>query len=205
MANDTQAAVTQELTDAISELRSALQRASDAATRLERIVPRVNAIGSLFDELANVIHNGRQQFGAPESPTNIAEYARPTLVVPEAQAVQQAGAEAVTAPTPAEETWTFQAQTEPTGPKNEDLVSFRLEFESNPGPLDLRAVDEAISEHPAVRDVALVDYDGRRATLKVWITPAASPSEVQQSLSERASQIFPGGNDVTIVALEDVA
>ena len=85
------------------------------------------------------------------------------------------------------------------------LKCFRLEFESRPGPLDLRTVDDAVSEHPAVRDVALLDYDGRKATLKVWIDGAASPSDVQSTLVERSSELFSAGNDVTIVAIEDAA
>jgi hypothetical protein len=86
-----------------------------------------------------------------------------------------------------------------------DTVSFRLEFESRPGPLDLRTVDDAVSEHPAVRDVALLDYDGRKATLKVWIESGASPADVQRSLTDRASTLFDNSNDITIIALEDVA
>jgi hypothetical protein len=88
---------------------------------------------------------------------------------------------------------------------NEPLTSFRLEFESSPGPLDLRAVDEAISEHPDVRDVALLDYDGRRATLKVWIIATASVAEVQQALTSSAAQLAGPGGDISIIALEDVA
>jgi hypothetical protein len=106
--------------------------------------------------------------------------------------------------TSSEETDVAEAPSE--APRTGDqLVCFRLEFESRPGPLDLRTVDDAVSEHPAVRDVALLDYDGRKATLKVWIVPDASPADVQQSLTERASTLFDSSNDVTIVALEDVA
>jgi hypothetical protein len=86
-----------------------------------------------------------------------------------------------------------------------DLHCFRLEFESQPGPLDLRTVDDAVSEHPAVRDVALLDYDGHRATLKVWISSDASPSDVQDALKARAASLFSAEQDVTIVALEDAA
>jgi hypothetical protein len=91
------------------------------------------------------------------------------------------------------------------GVDGEKLISFRLEVEASPGPLDLRAVDDAITSHEAVRDVALLDYDGRRATLKVWIAPPANPSEVQQALADRAGTIPSDGNRVSIVALEDVA
>jgi hypothetical protein len=85
------------------------------------------------------------------------------------------------------------------------VTCFRLEFESKPGPLDLRKVDDAVGEHPAVRDVALLDYDGRRATLKVWIAATSTPAEVQSALKQRVTQLFAPGHDITIVALEDVA
>ncbi len=85
------------------------------------------------------------------------------------------------------------------------VTSFRLEFHSRPGPLDLRVVDEAVGEHPAVRDVALLDYDGRAATLKVWIDGTARAADVRQSLLARASQIFASGSEVSIVAIEDAA
>jgi hypothetical protein len=85
------------------------------------------------------------------------------------------------------------------------VTCFRLEFESKPGPLDLRTVDDAVGEHPAVRDVALLDYDGRRATLKVWIAATSTPAEVQDALKQRTAELFAPGHDITIVALEDVA
>ncbi len=85
------------------------------------------------------------------------------------------------------------------------VTCFRLEFESASGPLDLRRVDEAVAAHPAVRDVALLDYDGRRATLKVWIAATSTPSDVQQALKQRAADLFVPGDDVRIVALEDAA
>lgn len=85
------------------------------------------------------------------------------------------------------------------------LVSFRLEFESRGGPLDLRRVDEAVAQHPAVRDVALLDYDGRRATLKVWISSPATPADVQNALTAPGAHQLFAGSEVTVVALEDVA
>jgi hypothetical protein len=85
------------------------------------------------------------------------------------------------------------------------MVAFRLEFESRPGPLDLRAVDDAISEHPDVRDIALLDYDGHKATLKVWVEGNTSPASVQVEIRDRVRSLFSAENDVTVVALEDAA
>jgi hypothetical protein len=191
--NDIKTALAQELGEATDELQIALQRASDAASRIQGLIPRVSAVNALLDEIESVIQSGRQQMGGraalPDS------FSRPTLVPTEAPqaTITSAGETSVS------------IEPEPLPQATGSLVCFRLEFESRGGPLDLRAVDDAVGEHPAVRDVALIDYDGRKATLKVWIIDSASPSDVQESLTVRASQIFPDGADVTIVALEDAA
>jgi hypothetical protein len=215
-SNEHQAGLEQQLGGAIDELQAALQRASEATASIKTMLPRVSAIRSLLDEVDAVIHSGRQQLGAANEPAAAsAVYTRPTLVVPSASAarptpaipalqtesapqVPEAAAGALAA--------IIDAAALPSWPSDAPgVVCFRLEFESRPGPLDLRTVDDAVSEHPSVRDVALLDYDGRKATLKVWIDGSSSPADVQQALVERSSQLFAAGNDVTIVALEDVA
>jgi hypothetical protein len=219
MSDQTSAGIARDVSAAIDELTGALQQANAATAKLSGLLPRIEAIGSVLDELDTMLQSGRRQLGrdtaAPSAPAPIT---RPTLVVP-------------ATPEPAD-TWTAKPQLEPPAiapissderswesdePEDAtsetiaqaqaraDTVSFRLEFESRSGPLDLRTVDDAVSEHPAVRDVALLDYDGRKATLKVWIEASASPADVQQSLTDRASTLFDGANDITIIALEDVA
>jgi hypothetical protein len=208
--------IDRELAAALDELQTALQRASEAAAALKGLVPRLAATGSLFDEIEALVRAGRQRIGAGDLSTEAASpVTRPTLVVPsgprpapvwqtspESTTVEPAVAEAPEPQTPTAET---PAPEESTSSPTAELRCFRLEFESQPGPLDLRTVDDAVSEHPAVRDVALLDYDGRRASLKVWISADASPSDVQEALKERASSLFSAGQDVTIVALEDAA
>lgn len=215
-SDDTRIGLESELSKAVEDLHTALQRAADATASIKALLPKVGAIGALFDELDAVIRNGRQQIG-PVTDAQPTAYTRPTLVVPSAAArpapfvtpapegasepVTQEAAEAALAPAIIEpETPESTQRAEALG-----LTCFRLEFESRPGPLDLRTVDDAVSEHPAVRDVALLDYDGRKATLKVWIDGSASSSDVQSTLVERSAQLFGAGNDVTIVALEDAA
>ena len=58
----------------------------------------------------------------------------------------------------------------------------RLGVSSKTGSLDLTAVDGSVSENPAVVDVALLDYDGRQATLKLWINNDANPHGVREAL-----------------------
>jgi hypothetical protein len=215
MASDeSQAGLEGELNRAIDELHVALQRAADATAAIKALLPKVGAIGSLFDELDAMIHSGRQQISPGSAPAT--SYTRPTLVVPSTAArpapvpqpfspVLEADPSAPAAESPPYAPDGAETSAPAPGVEAPGLTCFRLEFESRPGPLDLRTVDDAVSEHPAVRDVALLDYDGRKATLKVWIDGSASPSDVQGTLIERSPQLFAAGNDVTIVALEDVA
>lgn len=212
----------QELSQAIDELHEALRRADRAAETLRALTPRLAAAGGVLEEIEALVQAGRSQIGGQQrQPT---QYTRPTLVVPGGEARPTPVLDPVTPEQPeAEEqrpVWPSQPEQEP-GPtteaaevapwtdtlteQQESQIAFRLSFESTPGPLDLRAVDEAVSEHPAVRDVALLDYDGRRATLKVWIAGGTSPSDVQESLRQRSGERFGQGQQVTIVALEDAA
>jgi hypothetical protein len=212
--DETRTVLENELTQAVDELQTALQHAGEASASIRALLPKVGAIGSLFDELDAVIRSHRQQIGQTGT-ESAATYTRPTLVAPSAAtppaSPQPFMAPANTAASMAAETATGGASIARETPESvkraqaQGLKCFRLEFESRPGPLDLRTVDDAVSEHPAVRDVALLDYDGRKATLKVWIDAGASPGDVQSTLIERSAQLFDAANDVTIVAIEDAA
>jgi hypothetical protein len=216
-----------ELNDAVDQLHDSLQHATEAAARIRMLLPKVTRIGAMFEELEAIFESGRQSLGAQAigTPPSAAR-SQPTLVVagaapkrtPETppraatrqQVSEQLASEIETVPpeaSPAPPSPPVQQPFDIPGiaANGEELISFRLEFESHPGPLDLRAVDDAVSEHYAVRDVALLDYDGRRATLKVWIVATASVAEVQQALADRAKRVMGSGGDVSIVALEDVA
>ena len=203
--NDNDTALANELSAAIDELQGALLGASSAANRIKNLIPRVSAVNALLDEIESMIRDRRSSIGGAVVAGGT--YARPTLVVPEAAPTQLAPTSA-TVDAPVSEADAAPERVSLPSAANapsQDLICFRLEFQSNSGPLDLRAVDDAVSEHPAVRDVALLDYDGRRATLKVWIVADASPSDVQEALTERAAELFADAGDVTIVALEDAA
>jgi hypothetical protein len=60
----------------------------------------------------------------------------------------------------------------------------RLTVQSKSGSLDLKAVDGAVNDNQDVVDVALLDYDGREATLKLWINPEVDTEGVRQALLE---------------------
>ncbi len=239
--NDQHPSLEGELVAALDDLHRALQHAADATASIRTLLPRVSAIGSLFDEIDSVIRGGRQQLGVA-SGAGAMVYTRPTLVVPSATARPSSPqpTPSALAYEPAEPSSRSEcsdvvpdvgtldpsfegaiAQADAVDDSDQSVVAsprefprpadgpgvtcFRLEFESRSGPLDLRIVDEAVGEHPAVRDVALLDYDGRKATLKVWIDGSATAADVQQSLLARGSKIFAVDNDVSIVATEDAA
>ncbi len=209
----------QELKQAFDGLHDALQRASEATAALSALAPRVRAISDVFDQIEAAVHEGRRQIAGASAAIggtqgHPAAITRPTLVAPAADVRPQPASA-----TPGPEAWPdLRAGEETTGAlpaaptllqdaiaQPGDLVSFRLEFESRSGPLDLRAVDDAISEHPAVRDIALLDYDGHKATLKVWIEGGASPAGVHAAIRDHVQTLFPPEDDVTVVALEDAA
>lgn len=218
--NDHSAAIEQELTLALDELASALDRAGKATSAIRSIVPRLAAAGSVLDEIEALVRSGRNQLDPEISlASEPMAYPRPTLVVPNPAAprpkpparrkLEPGPADAIAALPPSDFIAVAPAETPalqmPDQQRQAGVTCFRLEFESMAGPLDLRAVDDAVSEHPAVRDVALLDYDGRHATLKVWIDATSTPAEIQNALKQRAAEIFAGGHDLSIVALEDVA
>ncbi len=210
------AGLEQELRQALDRLQESLRRANDAAEALRALAPRINAISAIFDQIEAAVREGRRQIGgaaaAIDDRAQAGGYARPTLVLPSAAAGKTIDGVGNPAPALSGEPAVASTRGSPAAAEHfsntptthsDELACFRLEFESHPGPLDLHAVDEAISEHHAVHDVALLDYDGHKATLKVWIDSSASPADVQAAIKDQARCLFSGANDVTVVALED--
>jgi hypothetical protein len=209
-----------DLAAAAEELDAALRRAQDAAQKLAALAPRVEAITAGFAQLETLVETARGGFAGAEKPVHddAPWYSRPTLVIPGAQPPASPRAPlppiddttassriAASAFVPREEPEPSSVDAAP-GLAQQALTSFRIEFESSIGPLDLRRVDEAVSDHPAVRDVALLDYDGRKATLKVWITRDATPAEIERALIDNASQLFAdAAHHISIAALDEVA
>lgn len=58
----------------------------------------------------------------------------------------------------------------------------RLKVSKKSGNLDLKDVDGSVNENSSVMDVALLDYDGRQATLKLWVNERADPNGVREAL-----------------------
>lgn len=91
-------------------------------------------------------------------------------------------------------------------PHAEKSRCLRLAVTSKSGNLDLKEVDSSVNENPAVVDVALLDYDGRQATLKLWINEAADPDGVRDALlSSLRSHLGEKDIELTIEFEEDSA
>jgi len=208
----------EDLADALDALSAALAAASEAAARIATLAPRLARAGSVLQEIEALVRT-RDAAVAPATPQSrpiLIAPARPrqrpaaapeppasTAVVEDERGASSAPDLAPIAPAPA--TAPAPLPEALALPVDEPLTCFRLEFESAGPPLDLRVVDDAVGAHPAVRDVALLDYDGRRVTLKVWIAGDETPAGVQSALKADAPRIFGKAHDVNIVALEDVA
>jgi hypothetical protein len=97
---------------------------------------------------------------------------------------------------------------EAAGPAEPARRCFRLEVEADRGSLDLRAVGRSVSEKAGVVDVALLDYDGRRASLKIWVEQEAESAQVQSGLLERLKAdlgVEGQGGEVSISLSEEPA
>lgn len=186
-----------DFASAIEDLRATLQQATDATSALHDILPRIDAIAGMFDEIETALRSWRERLGGGtsfgghsygfETPRP-----RPTLVVP--------AIDAASAPQPHANGSIALAETPlATGTTR----TLRIEIESAGGALDLRAVDDAMGRHPDVNDIALLDYDGHRATLKLWVGRGSSAADVQTWLASEGA--LPEGHAFTVVALDDVA
>ena len=74
--------------------------------------------------------------------------------------------------------------------------------ESKGGSLDLKSVDNAVNENLDIVDVALIDYDGRQASLKLWVNPDIDVESVRGSLIQALRQQL--GEDAGIDAYVDL-
>lgn len=141
-----------ELEGALAKLESALTEASRAIVVIRGSIPQISALAQVVTTMESAMTFARERLGAPQPAET-----PPLRTVPPQETFQPAPAPEATTPAPAAET-AAPAQ-----------YCLRLRVGSKIGSLDLKAVDSAVNEQTAVTDVALIDYDGRQATLRVWI------------------------------------
>ncbi len=192
---------------ALSSLESALAQASRAAMDIRNVLPQLVGLAEIVGEMEAAMSRARERLGVPPGDVPPPAVAPPTLrAVPTAEAPAQP--EAPTQPEPAQPTPTQvePAEAAPVVAVSEDETEqsrpgshcLRLDVTLQSGSLDLKAVDSSVGECPAVVDVALLDYDGRHATLKVWIDESADAESVSATLVESLRSHLGNGENAEV-------
>jgi hypothetical protein len=154
-----------EFETALAKLDAALAEARNAVAAIRSFVPQFAALAQVVATIESAVTEARHNIDATASPPPSGLRAVP---IQEAQAVQ---------PEQDQPAHTDVAQS----PANECL---RLNVTKHTGSLDLKSVDNALNEHTEIVDLALLDYDGRQATLKVWVSGPFDRESLQHSLNE---------------------
>jgi hypothetical protein len=210
--------VTAELEGALSTLESALAQASRSAMVIRSNMAQITTLADTVREMETAITLARQSLSVPLAGLRVAE--QPALrAVPAREQPQPAPATEpqIAAQTPVERVRTLRGELAQAGPEIAAQASvetlggqashcLRVAVTSKAGSLDLKAVDASVNENPAVIDVALLDYDGRQATLKLWINQSADPVGVRDALLGSLRRRLGDEGDAEVsIDFEDVA
>ena len=174
------AVLVNELETSLTRLESALVEAGCAIASIRSCVPQISALIEVVNTMETAMTFARQRLGASTTPEPA-----PLRSMPPQEPVPQP--EPALAPVPAE-------------PVTPGQFCLCLRIGSKAGSLDLKAVDNAVNEQAAVTDVALIDYDGRQATLRVWVT-ATNPDVIREALHESLRSRL-GDEDVADIEID---
>jgi len=170
--------ITAELGQKLEALETGLGEATRSAAEMKALLPRVAALEALLGDLDATMTCIRQQIRSADTP-HVETPPSPALqAIPRAEPAEAGGA-------PEPPPRTEEGSVEAAGPAESSSRCFLLEVEADHGSLDLKAVDRSVSENAGVVDVALLDYDGRRASLKIWVEHEAELAQVRSALLER--------------------
>ena len=221
-----------ELDQALSTLDLALLEAGRSVTVVRNNMNAVIELAQRADDMQAAIARAREQLSVASEPANgPALRALPPTepAASEPEAIEPAASEPTTteatstepvlepeaetetdAPTaeePAEETSSIEeASPAPVQTLSETSRCLRLGVVSKSGNLDLKEVDGSVNENPSVIDVALLDYDGRQATLKLWINDSSDPNGVREALmSSLRNHLGEDETELTVDFEEDTA
>ncbi len=191
MAEDTRdpqtVTVEGELDAALATLESALAAAGGAVAVIRDALPQVAALAAGVGEMEAAMARVRQQLGASSGAPPLRS------VQPQDTPPQDTPA---ASPEPDEPRPSVEEdQTEAGGRVSHCL---RLDVSTRASSLDLKAVDGSVNENSAVVDVALLDYDGRHATLKIWIEASADPNAVREALLESLQRHLADDEDAEV-------
>jgi hypothetical protein len=178
--------MTQDLGSQIDEALSALERAlADAGNRAEAVrsaafqvtalEQRLTQLTGRINELESAVARARESLSLPGPAPAASEqpYLRP-VPQPEPAQTQEPEDAFGTA---------VELETEPPAKEHSSTANcLKLDVTKKVGSLDLKQVDGAVSEVPAVIDVTLIDYDGRQATLKLWLSEGEDTDAIRETL-----------------------
>jgi len=151
----------------LTTLDSALVEARRAVDMIRASLSQIAGLERRVREMEAAMSRALESLSAPLAP------AAPASTISQLRPASFAAPAAEPAVAPAE-----------TAPEARVSSCLRLTVQSTSGSLDLKAVDGAVNENPDVVDVALLDYDGRQATLKLWVNPEADANVVREALVE---------------------
>lgn len=171
----------EELNSALTGLESALAEAGRSAGAIRSLIPQIVALADLADQMETAMTNVRRQHdgvaAVDEQPVAPPPQLRPVAPSPLARGTADAS----------------------------PSRCLRIDVRSKSGALDLRAVDRSVNESPAVVDVALLEYDGSHASLKVWVGPLAAPPSVRETLLESLGRHLAEQGEVEVQVEFEVA
>ena len=153
-----------DLDVALLALDAALTDARKAIEVIRASLPQISGLERQVREMETAMSRALESLSAPLGPSSQAATISQLRAVP-----------AEDAPEPVADTYR-----EP--PASAGTNCLRLTVQSGAGSLDLKAVDTAVNENQDVVDVALLDYDGRQATLKLWVAPSSDAAAVRDAL-----------------------
>ncbi len=156
----------------LAALDTALNDAIRAVSSMRAFLPQISALAQAVTTIESAVTQARQNIDvAPASPA-------------QASAIASSPQAALRAIEPTAETAPTIETREGQQHVTTSTQCLRLSVTKRDGSLDLKTVDNAVNEHPEIVDLALLDYDGRQATLKVWVSGSIDRQALQQSLTE---------------------
>lgn len=158
---------------ALARLDSALSDATGAVATIRGFIPQFAALAQVVATIESAVTQARQNFDATPAAVPVSPVA--------ALATSLRAVPVETFP-PVEQTLVAQEEAQPAAAAGASQC-FRLHVTKTSGTLDLKTVDNALNEHGEIVDLALLDYDGREATLKVWVSGTIDRQSLQESLT----------------------
>lgn len=203
-----------ELDTKLQTLEMSLASAAQATAALRQTLPKIAALAQVLGDIEATMTRIRPQTTQTQTtptftePANDEQASSPWLRPLAQDDPVSAWPTMPTEPKPGEKVATFYSSTleeekeaegeetneEPAGVSN----CLRVDVTTRGTSLDLKAVDSAVNEITEVVDVALLDYDGRSASLKVWVSETSDPTAVRDALSEGLQRRFEDEADIEV-------